>query len=682
MDPLIRPAEFSLEWWENEQYYLQSKEEILRKKEAILQRYGNLPIEIENQKKKELKPLSSLGRLSRGDVITIENNLNLSKPNDVVTLVEKYLESFPRPPYSATFSTSCLEHNLAHRWTSMMLNNDNNVKILLSVSGAGKTRCLLELLYHRFGYYFVCGQGMSDFGSADMSTCKDFAYRYPDGAKYFIRLLYFVRVCVCNYLIRIGFDTPDKILVAQLHPRQFFGTDVFDRIFGALCEMNYREIACEITDSFEFVAIDEIQACLEVPYYDKASGARPFFIPLVFESKLIGRFETLALSGTGINFSLIDELMLSQSFKDLQIKVEFMELRPLDQSQITHFCTKVLTDRGVNSTEIDVVVREVKNFTLCHGRARFLAFLIDKYSESKDIKQAISAFVKVLTNLSSPMFPLWYYFDDVQLHNQGGDVVGLDAINRVFLDGTISFLKSGYACLDARDQLAADAIFYGVGFATILNGAIQGSVSSAKLSIFECLRSIIPFSDVVYGLCKQMKTCGNAQMVGYILDYLVAFVLIANLNQGEESVMRNIKPATNFECYFDTPLDKRNEVFFPDHFCGPAIIYRHHKTVHVVQVNFGNQISKQERMNACHTTDVEYFYWSKDKSHPLEQFNEERANLQDSLVGYELKRYVFVHSSTELTAGVEVIDQNSHPDIFNLLNPEIWELLNFIRQKF
>jgi hypothetical protein len=31
----------------------------------------------------------------------------------------------------------------------------DNIKLLLAVSGAGKTRMLFELLYSNFGYYFT-----------------------------------------------------------------------------------------------------------------------------------------------------------------------------------------------------------------------------------------------------------------------------------------------------------------------------------------------------------------------------------------------------------------------------------------------------------------------------------------------------------------------------------------------
>ncbi|KAJ3117025.1 hypothetical protein HK098_006375 [Nowakowskiella sp. JEL0407] len=148
-----------------------------------------------------------------------------------------------------------------------------------------------------------------------------------------------------------------------------------------------------------------------------------------------------------------------------------------------------------------------------------------------------------------------------------------------------------------------------------------------------------------------------------------------HLNDSKESLVQNVKSTKNFEDYFTNPMDNYNEVYFPDHFCSPDVIYKHTKTVHVVQVKFMKQISKQERVNACNTTDCCFFYWNKDKTKPLKYFDEKREMLRSALAEFEVKRYVFVHLDTKVTTrmeGAEVINEVLNPDFFNLLHPEIW----------
>jgi len=96
------------------------------------------------------------------------------------------------------FHDNCLEYRLDRRTTTYNIDDVDNVKLLLAVSGAGKTRMLLELLYSNFGYYFTCKSSQDDFGSGDLYQCQAYCYKHSENAEGAIRLLYFVRAAVCN----------------------------------------------------------------------------------------------------------------------------------------------------------------------------------------------------------------------------------------------------------------------------------------------------------------------------------------------------------------------------------------------------------------------------------------------------------------------------------------------------
>jgi hypothetical protein len=100
-------------------------------------------------------------------------------------------------------------------------------------------------------------------------------------------------------------------------------------------------------------------------------------------------------------------------------------------------------------------------------------------------------------------------------------------------------------------------------------------------------------------------------------------------------------------------------------------------------VKFVEKISKQERVNACHTTDPSFFYWNKKQNCILKGFQERRKKILEMISSY--KSYVFLHTNTQTIAGmenVEVINQRTTPLFFNNLSEGMWELLNKIRDNF
>lgn len=119
------------------------------------------------------------------------------KPSDPLKylkyLLEKHVINVPNPnnaEWLKLFHENCLEYRLDRKTTTYKLDNVDNIKLILAVSGAGKTRMLLELLYSNFGYYFTSRSSQDDFGSADLYQCQSYCDRHPENVKRAIQLLY------------------------------------------------------------------------------------------------------------------------------------------------------------------------------------------------------------------------------------------------------------------------------------------------------------------------------------------------------------------------------------------------------------------------------------------------------------------------------------------------------------
>lgn len=202
-----------------------------------------------------------------------------------------------------------------------------------------------------------------------------------------------------------------------------------------------------------------------------------------------------------------------------------------------------------------------------------------------------------------------------------------------------------------------------------------------EAAIIGCLRSLIPFSDLVETMASQLKFYPKPQMVGYMLEYLVGYALVADLNP---MVKSKIKTSTGSMIEYIT-TSPENEIFFPDHCCGPDIIYKYKNTLYMVQVKFVDKISKQERVNACHTTNPNLFYWNKKQQCVLKGFEKKRETALLAMEKYTQKRLVFLHTNTKTTDGMqgtELINEEKRPDFFKQTGLDLWKLLNGIRQNF
>ncbi|KAJ3377758.1 hypothetical protein HDU84_008248 [Entophlyctis sp. JEL0112] len=615
---------------------------------------------------------------SPSDQFIIENNLNLDKTEDVLRLLEFKILSMgfkPEKPPQAVFRDNCLEFRLDSRQTGYSLDAENNIKVLLSVSGSGKTRQLLELLFNQFGYYFVVGFQLEDFGSGDLAECFRLSLITPGNVQYYVELLYFVHGFVCDFLIRAGFDTPDQILLAQLHPEAFFGLDIFLELYDFLVQRPERVIGRStkhIANYFDFAAIDEIQATLgggAAFRMTQSEDNRPFFSPLVYYSKRIG-LKSFIVSGTGINFQLLKEFFFSGTMKDgvFTNYSVISGLEPLDKSKVVTYIRNVLTGRNFGDDQIKQVVDLISENPLFHGRGRFVAFILDCILGGHPVDLAISKFIRALSRPDSAAFPLRFYAEDIQLGRCSFKTFAGEALDTIVRQGLIRYLMTGEAVLDVTGQIASDMVQYGLGFCCVDSFGLIQSVQLKELAVVECLRYLVPVSDLIPDICLQLASFPKPQMVGYLLEYLVGYALVAGLDQAKANSL--ITKHGNLTLYLTS--SNENEILFPDHCCGPDIIYKHQGTLYIVQVKFLDTISKQERVTACHTTDPNHFYWNSRSNKVFKGFKEVQQNID------VLKSYKYGMDD------VEVVNQWTRPDFFKNLNPtsDLWDMLNKLRENF
>ena len=624
------------------------------------------------------------------------NNLSLRKPTDAIKyliyLLEKVVD-VPKMPNSAAFHDNCLEYSLDRRTTTYNYDNVDNVKLLLAVSGAGKTRMLLELLYSNFGYYFTSKSSQGDFGSGDLALCQMHcdSNPHPENVKSAIQLLYFVRIAICNYLMEKGFKQPWQILLAQLHPVSFFGVDIFEYVFTALLKESVFFVPPKV-ECFSFVAIDEIQIFVEsgsVHYFHGSKNLRPFFSPLVHCSKMMGVFPNFLLSGTGINFEYVKEAMESSTMKRYQQTNHEVvsSFHALSRRDIEIYATQFLQEHQV--PDVADIVSRISAFELCHGRPRFVAYILDGYMESKDIDVAIGEFVSGISTVDGQIFPLRFLKRDLDNNtNTLHRVIGDDTLLRIIRDALLDAIWKGNVKFELADESGAAAIRYGLGFGEVTGGLLH-SIEIQELAVIECLRYLFPFTYIVKSFAQRIISSPKPQIVGYLMEYLVAFALVSNYSGVDAAKIINASKGFVFQ-YLRS--NDPSQVCFPDHMCGPDIIYKctTTKTVYIVQVKFVKGISKQEAANAYDTTDPELFYCKRKGNGVLKGFEDKRTKLLMDLRslqngGFSLQQMLFVHSGgnqTSFTQGPLIVTKGSDPEFFNTIGSGVWEFLDSAREMF
>lgn len=493
----------------------------------------------------------------------------------------------------------------------------------------------------------------------------------------------------------IGFNKPSLILLAQLHPVSFFGFDLFQQLYSFLLSRN---VIHKFPETFSFVAIDEIQVCVEsrsVHNMPGSTNSRPFFSPLVHFTNRLQRFPHFLLSGTGINFEYIKELMEFKTMKNDQLSYKVLSnFHPLSKDSVEIYTTQFL--QGHQVVEVRDVVSRISSFELCHGRPRFLTFILEDFLNSKDINVSIAKFVSGITSVDDLNFPLRFFKRDLENNKFSlNRIISSSTLGDTIRDGMLSLVLRGKLMLSVTDEDGAAAICYGLGFGDVIDGKLH-KIEINELAVIECLRFFVPFSSLVLKFAKQMSVCPQPHMIGYMLEYLVAFALVANF-AGDDDVLRRINVSQKASHEY-LRIANASQVCFPDHICGPDIIYKciKTKTVYIVQVKFVNRLTKQEIANACSTTDPNKFYCKRNLkegetgSFILEKFTKKRNELLKALVevqneGYSLQQLLFIHSggnTIDYAHGATIINSRNSPKFFDKIGSGVWQFLDSLREKF
>jgi hypothetical protein len=227
-----------------------------------------------------------------------------------------------------------------------------------------------------------------------------------------------------------------------------------------------------------------------------------------------------------------------------------------------------------------------------------------------------------------------------------------------------------------------------LGFGEVTKGLLH-SIEIQELAVIECLRYLFPFTYIVQSFAQRIISSPKPQIVGYLMEYLVAFALVSNYSGVDAANI--IKASKEFVFQYLRSNDS-SQVCFPDHMCGPDIIYKctKTKTVYIVQVKFVNRMSKQEAANACNTTDPELFYCKRKGNGVLNGFEDMRAKLLESLRnlqidGFSLQKMLFIHTGgnqTSFTQGAHIVTKESDPEFFNAIGSGVWEFLDSVRSNF
>jgi phosphoenolpyruvate synthase/pyruvate phosphate dikinase len=547
----------------------------------------------------------------------------------------------------------------------------------------------LELLHQNFGYYFVVRSSASDFGSADIAHCKSLSDNNPDNTVQYIKLLYFIRISVCRHLLELGYNKPHQILLAQIHPVQFFGSDIFHTLF--MNQSQNANLCTDFIDPFPFLAIDEIQMSLTEGINTHLNN-RPFFTPLILQSRPFPKF---FISGTGINFGIITNMLESSTLKEsLGTYTLIGDFLPLTPEGVESYASTILTDYNIPLTLKNEVVRKIGEFELCHGRPRFVTFILDKYTDNGDIEACFILFKDIISNIRDIYFPLRFLREDIDEKNVSFDrIVNGDTLARLLTDGLIDLITNGELRIVGSDELVASVVRYGLGYIEMTVGII-GHLVIQELAVIECIRRLVPFHELVRKFLERMLPLPKPQMAGYMVEYLVAFAMVAKYSSNPDRDLSTITVSVHplLDHYLNANDGMDNIVFFPDHMCGPDIVYKCSatKTVYIVQVKFVKKMSKREIMDAADTTDPDLLYCNSEDRKVRVGYGEKKKKIDIALLnlmkkGYDIQRVLFVHSGEKkdkTSEKVHFVTKETEPDFFDGIDKNMWGFLNGLRSSY
>ncbi|KAJ3307930.1 hypothetical protein HDV04_002296 [Boothiomyces sp. JEL0838] len=360
---------------------------------------------------------------------------------------------------------------------------------------------------------------------------------------------------------------------------------------------------------------------------------------------------------------------------------------PLSEEQIVSYAAQFLQEHQVQ--DVSNVVSRISSFKLCHGRPRFVAFILDEYMQFKDIEYAINKFAMSLSDVEDDYFPLKFFKRDLDNNkNPLLRVVGDSTLGKIICDALVNAIWLGSVTLSLPNDQSTLPILYGLGYGLVLNNILR-TVEISELAVIECLRYFVPFASMIKGFAEKIRTSMEPQTVGYLMEYLVAFALVSQYADVDTSARIKASRKPIFEYLVE---NASNEVCFPDHMCGPDVVYKcsNTSTVYIVQVKFVESLSKQESVNAFHTTDPDNFYCNRKTGTVLKGYERSKDLLSKALVylqknNYKLQRMLIIHSEIAhryTCPNVVVVTNFTDQNFFSSIGADVWKFLDMVRNNF
>jgi hypothetical protein len=275
-------------------------------------------------------------------------------------------------------------------------------------------------------------------------------------------------------------------------------------------------------------------------------------------------------------------------------------------------------------------------------------------------------FYIVLSEPRNHISPLRRFSKDLQENQLSFNLTLKGGVfGNIVLRGLIRYTMESKATLNVNNQMVFDAIRNGLGFSKVIDSTIL-SVTLKEQEIVECVRKMVSVSDLALRICNDLASYPNSRMDVFILQYLVCYALVT----GIYPTTAKVRACGGLLTYLCSD-NNGDEVCFPDHCCGPDIVYQYNGVVYIIQIDV-DEISKQERVNACHTTDPKYFYWNNNSHSVLAGFEEARDEILKFMEGFTIKRLLFQLDASTTDAGmegVEIINRKTMRTFFHKLDP-------------
>ena len=227
-----------------------------------------------------------------------EHNKHHAKLKDLPAVPVTGLGQIPTKPSFLAYGLGAASED--PRVRALQDKNNTNPTIIFGVSGSGKTRMLLELLFLRFGWFLIHrGDASKNFGSMDVTNVIrgiefEIGARKDEGgsaecrkiAIFGLQCVLLARTAVLKaWRVSSGTSgaepTPEQWLWAQMHPQLLVpGQDIFDllalKLYAQLDRTQIPTKLSEVMPDFDnfYICIDEAQLLLKK-------------LPTTFESSMV-----------------------------------------------------------------------------------------------------------------------------------------------------------------------------------------------------------------------------------------------------------------------------------------------------------------------------------------------------------------------------------------------------------